>query len=110
MENKRKFNKNEDLNTRMSVLEHTVVAQNASVDRRLESMEKVLKEIHEKQDTYILKTSVDIESIRGQMALNAEKTAQVNRKVNKFFGGILTIVAAIVGGIFSMPEVLGLKD
>ena len=99
----------DDMNVRVSVLEHTVVAQNAEVNKRLESMEKVLKEIHDKQDTYILASSVKMEGLQGQINLNAEKTAAVNSKVNKFFAGLITIFAAILGGVFSMPELFGLK-
>lgn len=98
----------DDMNVRVSVLEHTIVAQNASVDKRLESMERVLKEIHDKQDKYILASSVRIEGMQGQINLNTEKTAAVNSKVNKFFTGLVTIFAAILGGIFSMPELFGL--
>lgn len=97
------------LNVRLSVLEHTIVGQNASMDKRLESMERVLREIHDKQDKYILNTSVGMEAMKGQIALVNERTTVVNSKVNKFFGGLLTIFAAILGGIFSMPELFGLK-
>lgn len=102
--------KHSDTNdVRLSVLEHTVVGQNAEVKERLASMERVLGEIHDKLDRHVLTASVGMESLRGQIALNAEKTAAVNSKVNKFFAGLVSIFAAILGGVFSMPEIFGLK-
>ena len=92
----------DEMNVRVSVLEHTVVAQNAETNKQLESIWRVLKEMHDKQDTYILGTSVRMEELRGQITLNAEKTASVNSKVNKFFGGLLTVILTLVGSAFSL--------
>lgn len=96
--------KKQSTEVRLSVLEHTVVGQNASVNEKLGSMDSVLREIHNKLDQTILSNAVEMEKMKGQIALNVVATAAVNSKVNKFFGGLLTIFAAMIGGIFSMPE------
>jgi len=94
----------EGFDVRVSVLEHTVVAQNAATEATLRRIESVLKEIHDKQDHSILSVSVAIADINGKIALVEEKNTQTNSKINKFFGGLLTIIAAIIGGIFSMSD------
>lgn len=99
----------EDFDVRISVLEHTVVAQNATTEATLKRIEDVLKEIHNKQDASILSTGVNLATLRGEIALVDQKGQQTNSKVNKFFGGLLTLIAAIIGGLFSMPEIFGLK-
>lgn len=99
----------DDIEIRVSLLEHTVIAQNAATNETLRRIESVLREVHDKQDTSILNTSVKITEIDGKIALVEQKAEQTNSKVNKFFGGILALILAIVGGIASIPEIFTKK-
>lgn len=96
----------QDLNARVSVLEHMATAQNAVTNQRLNSIDSVLKEIHDKLDKSLTATPVEITRLDGRINLTDERHKNLNSKVNKVFGGVVSLIIAIVGGIASWSDAL----
>jgi hypothetical protein len=89
------------LKQQTSVLEQTVVAQNAAMNTELSKMNGVLKEIHDKLDKTILSHTVELTVLKASNEDNKTKIEDTNTRITRtstFFGGLIT---AIVGGIAS---------
>lgn len=96
-----------DIEVRVALVENMVVQQNESIDKRLSNIERVLSEIHDKQDTHILNQAVTNERNDGRheaqdLAILAVKGEldKTNGKIAKAAGIIASLVAAFITGAF----------
>lgn len=99
-----------DTETRIALLEQTVILQNQSTNEKLEAMTDVLSDISKKLDTHIL-SQTDRTARLEERADGADKeiakvSTRVTRAIATTLTAIVAIAAAIVGGIVQM---IGLK-
>lgn len=104
-----------------TMLEHTVVAQNASIKSELDKMNGVLREIHDKLDATILTQTVEVTRIQGQMqantlaaaieftkqqgqiTANADGVLSLNKRLSKTAAAIVGLFTAVAGGMATWP-------
>jgi hypothetical protein len=93
---------NTDLDVRLSVLENMVVGQNESVNARLTAIERVLTEIHNKQDTYILNQSNTITRLEAEIEHLKQEDSKQSGRISKQSAMLLAIVTTLIGGLLSL--------
>lgn len=93
----------------VSTLEHTVVAQNASVKQELSNISATLREIHDKLDRTTLEHTLELvrqseaaKALAAAVAANADESAseiaRMDSKISKASGSMFAIFLAILGG------------
>lgn len=95
-----------EIETRVSVLEQTVLMQNTAVNKQLEGIARVVGEIHDKVDKHLLDQAVKTTTIDMATKRNAEDLEKSNKRIDKKFATwrntVVAIVVAIIGGAFSV--------
>jgi diphthamide synthase (EF-2-diphthine--ammonia ligase) len=86
-----------------TAIEHTVIAQNAHTNTELREIKAVLREIHDKQDAYILAQAVKMTEQQGQITANATAIEAVNGRLSRTAGFIVAIFTAVLGGMATWP-------
>jgi len=104
-----------------TMLEHTVVAQNASIKTELDKMNGVLREIHDKLDSTILTQTVEVTKIQGHLTsnnlaaaieftkhqgmieANSEGLKSLNTRLSRTAAAIVGIFTAIAGSVTAWP-------
>lgn len=93
----------------VTVLERTVVSQNAAVNTELKEIKGVLREIHDKLDRSTLEHAVELVKQRALIDANAIKVeaaltmqgneiARVESKITKASAALATLFVTVLGG------------
>lgn len=88
-------------NDRLTLLEHTVVSQNSSVDSRLSGIESGIKELHDKMDNYILKNSIEMAHISTKTEEADKKIGGLEKRHSTLINTLMTVAVAAIASIVS---------
>jgi len=94
---RRKSTLHPEAETRLALLEQSVLMQNTTTNERLGEIMRVNKEIHDKLDTHLLEQAVQTTQLKDQSAVNASEIEKTNKRFNVAGGVALTLLVALVG-------------
>lgn len=86
------------LETKMSSMEARMAADNASIGERLTSIERGIKEIHDKIDQHMLHQAVEITELKVKHNNLSQYVEKLEAKIYKAASIAGTIVAAVITG------------